>query len=129
METNQSKIQNPKSRIQISAEDYCIQYDVHSSTVDFHGSLLLNGAEEYAPVVQLLNDAIEQRTAFVTLNIQKLRMLNSSGFQMLSKFVMKVRQQGDIKLNIKGNPKISWQARSLQNLQRLMPTLEVDFGF
>jgi hypothetical protein len=127
METNQSKIQNLKPKMQISAEDYYIEYDVHGSTVGFHGSLLLNGAEEYAPIVQLLNNAIEQQTAPVTVNIQNLRMLNSSGFQMLSKFVMKVRQQGDIKLIIKGNPKISWQARSLQNLQRLMPTLEVDF--
>jgi|UniRef100_A0A832H6X9 hypothetical protein len=112
--------------MEIKAEDYCIQYDVHGSTVNFYGSLLLNGAEEYAPIVQLLNNAIEQRTAFVTLNIQKLRMLNSSGFQMLSKFVMKVRQQGDIKLIIKGNPKISWQARSLQNLQRLMPAIQIE---
>lgn len=127
METNQSKIQNLKSELQISAEDYCIQYDISSSIVDFHGSLLLNGAEEYAPIVQLLNEVVEQQP-IITLNIQKLRMLNSSGFQMLSKFVIKVRQQGGINLIIKGNPKISWQARSLQNLQRLMPALEVDFG-
>jgi hypothetical protein len=126
METNQSKIQNLKPKMQISAEDYCIQYDVHNSTINFHGSLLLNGAEEYAPIVQLLNNAIEQQTASVTLNIQNLRMLNSSGFQMLSKFVMKVRQQGGVQLIIKGNPKISWQARSLQNLQRLMPAIQIE---
>jgi hypothetical protein len=112
--------------MEIKAEDYCIQYDLQGSTVDFHGSLLLNGSEEYAPIVQLLNNIIEQQNVLITLDIQKLRMLNSSGFQMLSKFVMKVRQQGDIKLIIKGNPKISWQARSLKNLQRLMPAIQIE---
>lgn len=112
--------------MEIKAEDYCIQYNTPHSTVDFHGSLLLNGAEEYVPIVQLLNHVIEQQITLITLDIQKLRMLNSSGFQMLSKFVMKVRQQEDIKLVIKGNSKISWQARSLQNLKRLMPAIQIE---
>lgn len=126
METDQSKIQNLKSKMRISAEDYCIHYEESNSTVDFQGSLLLNGAEEYAPIVQLLTDIVEQQPARITLDIQKLRMLNSSGFQMLSKFVMRVRQNGTIKLLIKGNSKISWQSRSLQNLQRLMSSIEID---
>jgi hypothetical protein len=62
----------------------------------------------------------------IQLNIQNLRMLNSSGFQMLSKFVMKVRQHENMRLFIQGNSNISWQTRSLQNLKRLMPTLEIE---
>jgi hypothetical protein len=114
--------------MKISADDYCIYCEESNSTVDFQGSLLLNGAEEYAPIVQLLTGIVEQQPVLITLDIQKLRMLNSSGFQMLSKFVMRVRQNGTIKLLIKGNSSVSWQARSLQNLQRLMPSIEIDFG-
>lgn len=113
--------------MEIKAENYCIEYDLSKAAIVFHGSLLLNGAEEYAPIVQLLNNAVEQQPNVIVLNIQKLRMLNSSGFQMLSKFVMKVRQHRDMQLLIQGNSTISWQARSLQNLQRLMPTIEIDF--
>lgn len=114
--------------MEIKTEDYHIEYDLSKAIVCFHGSLLLNGVEEYAPIVQLLNDFIEQQPNIITLDIQKLRMLNSSGFQMLSKFVMKVRQHPDIHLFIKGNPKISWQTRSLQNLKRLMPSIEIEFA-
>jgi hypothetical protein len=112
--------------MEIQAKDYYIQQDSTTATIHFQGLLLLNGAEEYAPITQLLNELIDQQNSTITLNLQKLRMLNSSGFQMLSKFVMKVRQYKDIQIVIKGNKTISWQTRSLQNLQRLMPTLQIE---
>jgi len=112
--------------MEFKAENYCIEYDLAQATVGFHGLLLLNGAEEYAPIVQLLNEVVEQQPTAIKLNIQNLRMLNSSGFQMLSKFVMKVRQYEDMQLFIQGNSNISWQTRSLQNLKRLMPTIEIE---
>jgi hypothetical protein len=111
--------------MKIQTNDYCIQYDSTTATIHLQGVLLLNGAEDYAPITQLLNELI-QHSFTITLNLQQLRMLNSSGFQMLSKFVMKARQHEDIQILIKGNKNISWQTRSLQNLQRLMPAIQVE---
>ncbi|GAB4367949.1 MAG: hypothetical protein Kow00121_06630 [Elainellaceae cyanobacterium] len=112
--------------MEIQDKDYCVQYDSTTATVNFQGLLLLNGAEEYTAITQLLDKLIDQHLPIITLNLQKLRMLNSSGFQMLSRFVMKVRQYEDIQILIKGNQNISWQSRSLQNLQRLMPKIQIE---
>jgi hypothetical protein len=113
--------------MKIKAENYSIESDLSQAVIHFQGSLLLNGAEEYVPIVQLLNEVVEQQPDIITLDIQKLLMLNSSGFQMLSKFVINVRQFRDIQLFIRGNQKTSWQTRSLQNLRRLMPAIEIEF--
>jgi len=112
--------------MEIQAQDYRIQHDSTTATVHFQGFLLLNGSENYAPITQLLYELVDQQTPLITLNLQRLRMLNSSGFQMLSKFVMKTRQHKNIQILIKGNKDISWQIRSLQNLQRLMPTIQIE---
>jgi hypothetical protein len=111
--------------MEIQNKDYYVQYDPSTKTVCFQGLLLLNGAEEYAPITQLLSQLIDQHHT-ITLDLRKLRMLNSSGFQMLSKFVMRARQHEDIQLSIKGNKHISWQSRSLQNLQRLMSSIQIE---
>lgn len=113
--------------MKISGEDYCIECNPSEGDINFYGSLLLNGAEEYVPIVQLLNDVVDQQPTTIKLNVQKLKMLNSSGYQMLSKFVMRVRHLRDMRLSVRGNSEISWQIRSLKNLKRLMPTLEIEF--
>jgi len=38
-----------------------------------------------------------------------------------------VRQQKDIQIAIKGSKQIPWQRKSLKNLQRLMPSLQLEF--
>lgn len=110
----------------IQDSDYWIQYDPITTTVVFQGLLLLNGVEAYTPISQLLNQCLDQHPSRVVLNLQQLRMLNSSGFQMLSRFVMNARQYQEMQLIIKGNKTIVWQTRSLRNLQRLMPSMQIE---
>jgi hypothetical protein len=45
---------------------------------------------------------------------------------MLSKFVINVRKKGSSALTVKGSESYPWQNKSLKNLQRLMPNLELD---
>jgi hypothetical protein len=115
--------------MKIQAEDYEItsQLDSKTATIQFSGLLLLNGAEEYAPVTHLLSTFLDQDLPVIILDMQNLRLLNSSGFQMLSKFVLRARAKTDLKLVIQGNSQIPWQTRSLKNLQRLMPNLDLRF--
>jgi hypothetical protein len=112
-------------QVEIKDDLYCIQYDPTTAIVRFEGTLLLNGAEEYGAIAQLLNQAIAEQSS-ITINLHQLKMLNSSGFQMLSRFVMKLRQQEEKQLTIQGNSRISWQGRSLKNLQRLMPAIQIE---
>jgi hypothetical protein len=113
--------------MEIKTEDYNIWYDVVTKTLTCQGSLRLGGMEEYAPIVQLLNDVVDQQTPMLTLNLRSLEFLNSSGINVLSKFVIKVRQQKDMQLVVQGSTGIPWQGKSLKNLQRLMPTLKLEW--
>lgn len=111
----------------IKTEDYNIWYDAAAKAVICQGSIRLGDMEEYAPIVQLLDDVVEQHPPILTLNLRELKFLNSSGINVLLKFVIKVREQKNMQLVVQGSTKISWQGRSLKNLQRLMPSLELEW--
>ncbi|MBW4497135.1 MAG: hypothetical protein KME26_29560 [Oscillatoria princeps RMCB-10] len=112
--------------MEIKTEDYSIWYEPETATVTCQGSLRLSGMDEYAPLVQLLSDAIDKQPPQLALNLQELDFLNSSGINVLSKFVIKVRQNGKINLVVRGSKNIPWQGKSLKNLQRLMPSLQLE---
>lgn len=112
---------------QIKTEDYCIWHDPEQATIFFQGALRLRGVEHYQLVEQLLNGIADGEPPILTLNLQELEFLNSSGINVLSKFVLKVRQKGNVQMLIKGSKDIAWQERTLKNLQRLMLNLQLEF--
>jgi hypothetical protein len=111
--------------MQLKGENYNISFDEPTGKIDFEGSLRLSGADEYAPIVDLLNDVVEKGLADIKLDLQNLEFLNSSGISMLSKFVINIRRKNAINLTIIGSDSIPWQGKSLKNLQRLMPNLDL----
>jgi hypothetical protein len=111
---------------EVTADTYKASYDPSAHTVQFIGALRLAGMEEYAPIMDLLAQAMAQQPEQITLDLQQLEFLNSSGINMLSKFVIKVRQNGQINLQVNGSQSIPWQGKSLKNLQRLMPNLKIE---
>jgi hypothetical protein len=113
--------------VEIKTEDYSIWHDPESSTVFFRGFLRLEGMEQYQPVMDLLLQALEQSSDF-RLNLRELEFLNSSGISMLSMFVVKVRQRGTVQMTLQGSDQVLWQTKSLKNLQRLMPSLQLEFA-
>jgi hypothetical protein len=112
--------------MEINRKDYSVLYDCVTETVTCSGSFRLSQMEEYAPIVQLLNDVAEREPKTITLDLRKLEFLNSSGINILSKFVIKVRQQKNTQIVVKGSQQIPWQGKSLKNLQRLMPLLHLE---
>ncbi|NET54260.1 MAG: hypothetical protein F6K09_38340, partial [Merismopedia sp. SIO2A8] len=66
-----------------------------------------------------------QQPKVITLDLKKLEFLNSSGISMLSKFVINVRKKNASQIQVKGSTSIPWQSKSLKNLKRLMPKLEL----
>lgn len=109
--------------MEIKTEQYRICYDPKTATVSFSGSLRLTGPEEYQSIAQLLSDVADEETGKITLNLQQLEFLNSSGISMLSKFIIEVRKKAGIQMAVQGSQSIAWQTKSLKNLQRLMPGL------
>lgn len=112
--------------MEIKTENYSIGYDNTTATVVWEGDLYLNGSEEYAPISALLNSVVEQDLTNLALNLKQLNFLNSSGINVLSKFIIKLRQKENVKVVVMGSKGIPWQVKSLRNLQKLMPNLELN---
>ncbi len=113
--------------VEIKTDDYSIWYEEAASTAYFRGFLRLDGMEEYQPVMDLLLSAVDKSPTLI-LNLRELEFLNSSGISMLSMFVVKVRDRGDVQLILQGSNKVLWQTKSLRNLQRLMPSLTLELS-
>lgn len=109
------------------SEDYSIQYDEVTQTITCQGALRLAELGDYASLSQLLDSIIDQKPPQLTLDMRRLRFLNSSGFNILSKFVLKVRQEGTMQMIVQATKDIPWHEKSLKNLQRLMPGLQLEF--
>lgn len=114
--------------LEVKSEDYRVWHEPTDQVVFCQGSLRLGGAEEYAPIVQILEQSIAQPPVELTLDLMGLEFLNSSGINMLSKFVIKARQKEGVKIRVKGAEAIPWQGKSLKNLQRLMPSLVLEIS-
>jgi hypothetical protein len=108
----------------IETEDYRVYHQAEAATVVFEGFLRLDGMAAYEPIMDLLLAAAEGEVCIVDLH--QLEFLNSSGISMLSMFVVKVRDRGTTRLSFRGSEGILWQTRSLKNLKRLMPALQIE---
>lgn len=112
------------SNQEVKGEDYQVQYDPTSSTVYFKGEISLGGPKDYAPIVKLLDEVAGLASSTLTLNVKELGFLNSSGISMLSKFVLGMRKK-KTQLVVVGSKIMPWQAKSLKNLERLLPGLKL----
>ncbi|MEH2350870.1 MAG: STAS domain-containing protein [Nostoc sp.] len=110
---------------EITTENYLVQYDATSTTVNFKGKLSLGSSTEYEPIINLLNDVAKTEPLTMTIDLRELAFLNSSGISMLSKFVMSLRKQKGTQLVVLGSNAMPWQGKSLQNLVRLLPGLKL----
>lgn len=107
-------------------EDYQVTYDSDTTTISLGGTLRLSGLEQSNPIIQVLNDALDADPETITLNLRQLKFLNSFGINMLSKFVIKARKKQTKNLVILASRQIPWQGKSLKNLQKLMPTIQLE---
>ncbi len=113
---------------EIKGENYTVIYDSNLATISFQGSLRLGGMSEYQPILDLLNDILSKNLPTMTLDLQELDFLNSSGISMLSKFIINARKHQVSQIIIKASANIPWQGKSLKNLQRLLPILQLEFS-
>ena len=109
----------------ISGESFDVRLEEETSTVFFKGALRLSGMEDYAPILDLLKSTLTDSARPIVLDWRELDFLNSSGITMFSRFVIEARDRPGISLHFVASESIHWHARSLKNLQRLMPSLVI----
>ena len=113
--------------LEVKDSDYCVRYHPETKTVTFQGELQLSGMNEYAPIMALLDEVVNQEPPVLTLDLRRLEFLNSSGVNVLLSLVIKVRDRQTMQLIVEGSENIFWQSRSLNNIKRLMPTAQLNF--
>ena len=113
--------------MEISSESYRVTYEPITTTITWQGLFRLQGLEGYASIAELLNTVADQKPEIITLDMKGVTFLNSSGVNIISKFVLRVRNHKTSQLVIQGTSQIPWQNKSLKSLQRLMPTIRLKF--
>jgi hypothetical protein len=109
----------------IHGESFDIRLEEENSTVLFKGALRLCGTDDYAPILDMLKETLASPAMPIVLDLRELDFLNSSGITMLSRFVMEARDHPGINVQVLASETVPWHARSLKNLQRLMPSLTI----
>lgn len=120
-------ILNERSRMEIKGGTYRVWYDSDESTVHFEGILRLAGSEEYQPIEKLLERILEANPKKFFLDLRTLSFLNSSGINVLYKLAIATKKQSDIQFTVLGSKSMSWQGKSLSNLKKFNPILEIKF--
>jgi hypothetical protein len=113
--------------MEIKADKYSITYSADEGIVTCNGSLLLNGMQEYDPIFQLLKTAaVERQAQDLIIDIRDLKFLNSSGINMITKFIIHISDVEPLNVDIivVGYKRVAWQEKLSKNLKRLLPTLQ-----
>lgn len=110
--------------MEIKQENYHVYYDDASKSLFCKGSFRLQGPE-YQPILDLMNSVADTAPQPLTVDLRELAFLNSSGINTLAKFVLHLRKNDVSAVKVQGSNKYPWQEKSLKNLQRLLPSLEL----
>ncbi|MEO1430544.1 MAG: DUF6272 family protein [Cyanobacteria bacterium J06633_8] len=129
-QTEQAKLETTtdtnSEALEVKGENFHIVYNNNSKAVNFTGRVRMRGLQEYTVVFDLFDKVIEINKDVITLDLQNLELINSSGIDMLSKFIITTRKKKTVQINIIGSSSRNWQTRLLKNFQRLMPSLQYE---
>lgn len=108
--------------------DQCrVCFDEASNTLSFSGRLRSVDAEVFTRLDEFLHKASQISKLSMIWDVRALQDLNSAGLGVLYRFVSSKRDNSDYALRIKANSKVYWQDRSLPNLKKMMPRMQLEF--
>lgn len=113
--------------MEVKTEEYSAYYDASENKVVMTGSMRLQNLAAYEEIKKVLKTGIENTKGQLTIDIQNLNFMNSSGVTTLSLFLIECRNKKHTPVRILGSAKISWQIKSVLNFKKLWVDLTLDF--
>ena len=111
--------------MEIKHDNYQITYDPTTVSITCSGSLRLSH-QGYEPIIELLNKVAETQPDTLTIDLRRLRFLNSFGLGIIARFAMRLEQQ-QTRLIVSASSAFPWQKKALRTLSRLAPGLALRF--
>ncbi len=111
--------------MEIKGEDYLVNFNETRNTIEFFGTIRLRDSLDYQSISDLLEGAHDRAAGELVLDFRNLQFLNSAGINTISKFVISARKSENVLLKVLGNEQISWQQKSLKNLQKLWSKVQI----
>ena len=112
--------------MELRGEDYVITYVESRNAVEFFGTLRLRDSADYKLAHGNARDGPPGRQGSMVMDFRNLQFLNSAGINTISRFVITARTANTAQLRVLGNPEISWQQKSLGNLQKLWAKVSIE---
>ena len=110
--------------MEIRENEYQVTYDPQARRLTISGTIrLLN--KDYRDIRALFDQVLFLGPPTLEIDLRSLRMLNSSGINALSRFVIELRSRGGIGVTFRGARGDAWQQKTLMMMRHLLPTATV----
>jgi hypothetical protein len=105
---------------------YSIEFDPQTGSLTLAGRLTLM-TRDYEPMRELLDHVLRLAPPRLDVDIQRLRLINSSGLNILSRFVLGLRARPAVEVVFHGSSEVVWQAKTLANMKCFLPSARLIF--
>lgn len=112
--------------MEIHDKEFTVTYDPQVGSLRFTGVLRLM-TKDYRDIQELLEQILRAAPPALDIDVQALDMINSSGLNTLSRFVLGLRSRPQTRVTIHGSKRVVWHAKTLTNMKHFLPTAELVF--
>lgn len=112
--------------MEIRDKEYTVTFDAKVGRLTMTGILRLM-TKDYKEITDLLDHIARTAPPKLEVDLQGLKMVNSSGLNMMSRFVLALRSKPGIQVTFHGSNEQVWQAKTLQNMKHFLPSAQLVF--
>ena len=110
--------------LEIKDKEFALTFDAGAGRLVFTG-LLRRMNKDYKEVQELLEHVARSPLARLEVDVVGLKMVNSSGLNTLSRFVLALRGKPGVGVTFHGSTEVVWHAKTLANMKHFLPAAQV----
>ncbi len=112
--------------MEIKDKEYSVKFDPSTGRLIVTGTLRLM-TKDYKEIQDLLDHIARTPPPKLDVDLCQLKMVNSSGLNTLSRFVLALRTKTGVAVTFHGAKDQVWQAKTLQNMKHFLPSSALVF--